>query len=408
MELDLKTIVVMHTVLTTFMALVYYSYWKVQRCHPGFGLWMQSLFVLSLAVWVYVARVAIPLWVSVGGASFFFALAAVLRADATSRFVRGTRIQKWLYGIPIACVVSSLSFGFIFDSYLWRNLSLTIPLVLLILYMSVLLIQNAKGEVTWLYRGVAFLFSIKILMLVSRIVYNGIHGHDVGVSQDTLLINLFFILAALEVLEGTVFLILNMQRSELLLSKSNKQLVESENRFHSLSDAAFEGVAIIENDKVIEVNTSFVTMYGFEEASEIIGRTFSDFIPVNKFERVMRRLNAEENEPYESEGLKRDRSIFPVEYNGKPFEYKNTQLRIVAVRDVSRQKAAEKEIKDLKGILPLCSYCNKIKDESGNWEKVDQYIQENSQADVSHSLCPTCLEQNYPNEYQKMKDQGSI
>ncbi len=408
MELDLKTIVVMHTVLTTFMALVYYSYWKVQHCHPGFGLWMQSLFMLSVAVWVYVARVGVPLWISVGGAAFFFALAAVLRLDATSRFVKGTRIHKRLYIIPIACVVSALFFGFILDSYLWRNLSLTIPLVLLIAYSTTLLLQNAKGEVTWLYRGVALIFSTKILMLVSRIVYNGINGHDVGLTQDTLLINIFFILAALEVLEGTVFLILNMQRSELLLSKSNKELVESENRFHSLSDAAFEGIAIIENNRIVEVNTSFVTMYGFNDTSEILGRKLSDFIPGNKYERVMRRLKMEGNSPYESEGLKSDSSVFPVEYNGKPFEYKQSQLSIIAVRDISGQKAAEKEIKDLKGILPLCSYCNKIKDESGNWEKVDQYIQENSQADVSHSLCPTCLEENYPEEFKKMKGHGTI
>ncbi|MGL1934165.1 MAG: PAS domain S-box protein [Fibrobacterales bacterium] len=369
---------------------------------------MQSLFVLSFAVWVYVARVSIPLWVSVGGASFLFALAAVLRADSISRFVTGKRTHKWSYSIPFVCTLSALYFGFVADVYVGRNLSVTAPLVVLLSYMMMVLLQNAKGSVAWLYRGVAFLTFVKAVMLITRFVYNTKYGYEMDLSQDNIIATLFFILVALEVLEATVFLLLNMQRSELLLSESNKELTESENRFHSLSDASFEGVAIVENEKVIEVNSSFIAMYGFNDASEVVGKEFSEFIPHNKYERVMLRLNSDENSPYESEGLKKDKSIIPVEYNGKPFEYKDSLLRIIAVKDMSRQVAAEKEIKDLKGILPLCSYCNKIKDDEGNWEKVDQYIQHNSQADISHSLCPTCLKQNYPDEYEKMKGLDGI
>lgn len=54
------------------------------------------------------------------------------------------------------------------------------------------------------------------------------------------------------------------------------------------------------------------------------------------------------------------------------------------------------EIKTLRGILPLCSFCKKIRDDKGYWEQVDVYIQEHTEADISHGICPECMEEHYP------------
>ena len=59
------------------------------------------------------------------------------------------------------------------------------------------------------------------------------------------------------------------------------------------------------------------------------------------------------------------------------------------------QKALE-EIKTLKGILPLCSHCKKIRDDKGYWNQVDAYIKDHSEADISHSICPECAKKYYP------------
>ena len=57
---------------------------------------------------------------------------------------------------------------------------------------------------------------------------------------------------------------------------------------------------------------------------------------------------------------------------------------------------ALKEIKTLKGILPICSFCKNIRDDKGYWEKVEVYVQRHSQADFSHSICPDCARKHYP------------
>ena len=63
---------------------------------------------------------------------------------------------------------------------------------------------------------------------------------------------------------------------------------------------------------------------------------------------------------------------------------------------INELQEALKEIKTLRGILPLCSFCKKIRDDKGYWEQVDVYIHKHSQADISHGICPDCAKEHYP------------
>ncbi len=59
------------------------------------------------------------------------------------------------------------------------------------------------------------------------------------------------------------------------------------------------------------------------------------------------------------------------------------------VRDVQRQLSHEVEM--LEGLLPICSYCKKIRDDEGEWQVLEKYIQEHSAATFTHGVCQTCL-----------------
>jgi hypothetical protein len=63
---------------------------------------------------------------------------------------------------------------------------------------------------------------------------------------------------------------------------------------------------------------------------------------------------------------------------------------------------AHKEIKQLRGILPICAHCKKIRDDNGYWNQVESYIQRHSEAEFSHSICPECAKKYYP-EYTVYK-----
>lgn len=69
---------------------------------------------------------------------------------------------------------------------------------------------------------------------------------------------------------------------------------------------------------------------------------------------------------------------------------------------IAKLKSALDEIKTLKGILPLCSFCKKIRNDAGVWVEVDTYIHQHSEADISHSICPECVEKHYPAHYKSI------
>ena len=70
------------------------------------------------------------------------------------------------------------------------------------------------------------------------------------------------------------------------------------------------------------------------------------------------------------------------------------------IKLIDKLQSALDEIKTLKGIIPICSFCKKIRDDKGYWEQVDVYIYKHSDANISHSICPECFEKNYPEEYE--------
>lgn len=71
---------------------------------------------------------------------------------------------------------------------------------------------------------------------------------------------------------------------------------------------------------------------------------------------------------------------------------------LTAALSITR-KRAEEETKILRGLLPICAYCKKIRDDSGYWERIEVFISAHSQAHFSHDICPECGEQHFPNVF---------
>lgn len=61
------------------------------------------------------------------------------------------------------------------------------------------------------------------------------------------------------------------------------------------------------------------------------------------------------------------------------------------------------EIKQLSGLLPICASCKKIRNDSGYWNKIEEYLSEHTDAKFSHSICPDCMNKLYPSIAEKRK-----
>jgi sigma-B regulation protein RsbU (phosphoserine phosphatase) len=63
------------------------------------------------------------------------------------------------------------------------------------------------------------------------------------------------------------------------------------------------------------------------------------------------------------------------------------------------QKAL-KEVKVLRGLIPICASCKKIRNDGGFWQQLEEYLGEHSEAEFSHGLCQPCIKKLYPGVYQ--------
>lgn len=65
-------------------------------------------------------------------------------------------------------------------------------------------------------------------------------------------------------------------------------------------------------------------------------------------------------------------------------------------RLIEELQKALNQIRTLEGIIPICMHCHKIRNDQEAWDRLEKYIEENSEARFSHSICPECLEKLYP------------
>jgi hypothetical protein len=83
---------------------------------------------------------------------------------------------------------------------------------------------------------------------------------------------------------------------------------------------------------------------------------------------------------------------------------------LIVLHDITARRSAEQEkvklidelttalaeVKTLSGMLPVCASCGKIRDDSGYWQSIEQYVSEHSTAQFSHGLCEDCMRRLYP------------
>ncbi|HRI89322.1 MAG TPA: response regulator transcription factor [Candidatus Hydrogenedentes bacterium] len=106
------------------------------------------------------------------------------------------------------------------------------------------------------------------------------------------------------------------------------------------------------------------------------------------------------------------------DYVTKPFDEKELLARVRVgerVIDLEQQlrnrveelEAAAAHIKRLQGILPICMFCHRIRDDEELWRRIEDYLMQNADVQLSHGLCPECFQKNYPDLYAKSQEEAS-
>jgi PAS domain S-box-containing protein len=199
------------------------------------------------------------------------------------------------------------------------------------------------------------------------------------------------------------------------LSKQQELLQKFEKLFRT--NPALMAISDVPGRRFTDVNETFLRILGYDE-DEVLGKTtrelglFPD--PKQQDEAALELSRKGYIRDIEMKIKGKDGKILTGLFSGEAVESQGENYFLTVMVDITDRKRVEKEreeiiqelqaaieqIKTLRGIVPICSSCKKIRDDEGYWEQVEGYLARHTHAEFSHGICPECLKQLYPG-YEK-------
>lgn len=110
------------------------------------------------------------------------------------------------------------------------------------------------------------------------------------------------------------------------------------------------------------------------------------------------------------EPLRRSFELGAMDYIAKPISNIELIMRVRSALKIERQRklleAAVRKIMSLERLLPICSYCKKVRDDNDYWQEVEVYISERTDTQFSHSVCPDCYEKHIKPQLDELSRKG--
>lgn len=183
-------------------------------------------------------------------------------------------------------------------------------------------------------------------------------------------------------------------------------------------NSTLSGIIITDlNGAVRFANPSFCSMLDYSH-DDIVGMNAADVFStkeIRTFSDVVAIVDISKDDSQEFVVESKEGRRFVVEVSASNVTSSSGEIvgRMASFIDITKRKEVEADreklvsklqdalnkIKTLKGIIPICAACKKIRDDKGYWNQIESYIKEHSEADFSHGICPECAEKLYPELY---------
>ncbi len=166
---------------------------------------------------------------------------------------------------------------------------------------------------------------------------------------------------------------------------ATRALRESEGRLRAFYDAAFEGIGITEDGRIVDVNRQLCEMLGYER-EELIGSDVTTLVAPEDRELVFEHLRTGRAEPYEHRSLHKDGSVVHVEVRGGCGEVEGRPVRVTAIHDISERKRAAQERERMMAAIEQLAETIVITDAQGCIEYVNPAFERSTGYSRSEAL----------------------
>jgi PAS domain S-box-containing protein len=199
--------------------------------------------------------------------------------------------------------------------------------------------------------------------------------------------------------------------------KAEEEIVEGAQQLNTVIETIGEGISVSDKGGYFELfNSTLTTITGYtrDEANAETDFTARLYPGLEDRQVALDGLKVllETGRTHEVETTItcKDGSIKTVLVSSSVIRYKHEQMFLSAWRDITERKRIETEketllrdlqhalaeVKTLSGLLPICSHCKKVRDDSGYWNQIESYIISRSEVVFSHGVCPDCMKTLYP------------
>ncbi len=188
--------------------------------------------------------------------------------------------------------------------------------------------------------------------------------------------------------------------------------------FKVIFNKSLDALLVINGEKgtILEANHTVKPMLGYESKT-LTGKPFSILLSPDSLssrEDIMNKITVYGN-VFVQEFHRADGSVCMMDLTATMIPWEDDSAILVTIRDATERIRVEQErdklilelqeaiekIKTLRGLVPICMHCKNIRNDKGFWQKVEIYVQEHSDAQFSHGICPSCLKKYYPEYYEE-------
>ncbi len=409
--LSISTIIVFMVIIHIICAIVLMFLWMQNRSrYQGTGLWAANLALKAAGLLLIVLRGTIPLWMATVFATTLFVVGEIMLYQGLGVFLQ-VRVRQ-LHNMVILAfyVLVHGYFSIITASLATRNLILSAAWLFICMQSVWLLFVRIKSEFRFLTLSTGISLGLYSVINMVRIIDYFIYPNPKENYMDS---GMFEAVILISFQVATILLTYSLS---LMVNKRLTMDIEfQEEKFSKAFHSSPYAVLLTRrcDGNIFEANTGFENLSGFSIA-EALGKTTVDLELFNDADsrgEILKELD--------EKGFIRDKEIrFRTKtgkvlvglYSADAILINNQQCILSSINDITERKTAEverekmirdlqnalSEIKTLGGMLPICSSCKKIRNDSGYWQQIESYLKEHSDAEFSHSLCPDCLQKLYP------------